>query len=198
MKLREKEMGIGLTGAQIGLTGAQTGKVGAETADIYGMTDPSRMKMEMMGAQIDETYGRTAPSRASMANIYADIAGKYGLTAPSMANMYATYGSTNADLMRAGGSRTTTMKNLGPFGGETTITSPTSYFGPMAGGGGFPMAGGGGFPMAGGGGGGGGASYFFGPMGGVSSFVIPAEQSTSRTRQAALNRASRAYDRYLS
>ena len=98
MKLREKEAGIGLTGAQ-------TGKVGAETATLYGMTDPSK------------------------------------------AQMYAAYGSTNADLMRAGGSQTMTMKN--PFGGETTTTRP---FGSMAGGG-YPMAGGG-YPMAGGGGGG--------------------------------------------
>ena len=153
MKLREKEAGIGLTGAQ-------TGKIGAETADIYGMTAPSQMKMNLMGSQIDETYGRTAPTRASMANIYADIAGKYGLTAPSMANMYATYGSTNADLMRAGGSRTTTMKNLGPFGGETTTTSPNFYFS-------NPMAGGGGFPMAGGGGGG-----FNTPTGGLTAQSI--------------------------
>ena len=216
MKLREKEMGIGLTGAQIGLTGAQTGKVGAETADIYGMTDPSRMKMGVMEAQIDETYGRTAPSRASMANIYADIAGKYGQTAPMQANMYATYAGANANLMRAGGSRTTTMNNLGPFGGQTT-TSPISYFSPMAGGGGG--GGGGGSPYGGSPYVGSpytamasatqnglirpqsasnGTSYFFGPMGGMVSTVIPAEPSTSKTRQAALNRYSATYDRYLS
>jgi hypothetical protein len=174
MKLREKEAGIGLTGAQ-------TGKIGAETADIYGMTAPSQMKMNLMGSQIDETYGRTAPS---------------------MANMYATYAGARADLMRAGGSRTTTMKNFGPFGGETTTTSPNLYFSnPMAGGGGggFPMAGGGGggggFPMAGGGGGGfpmaGGGGF---PMagGGGGGFNTPTGGLTAQSIFDAYEKAQKA------
>ena len=117
--------------------------------------------------------------------------------------MYATYAGANADLMRAGGTTTSTMKT--PWGQQTTSSPTMGFFGgaPF---GGTPF---GGSPYAAMASStqnslarpvsaGGATSYFFGPFGGQSYSVIPAEPSTSASRAAALRRYSDAYDRYLS
>jgi hypothetical protein len=114
MKLREKEAGIGLTGAQ-------TGKIGAETADIYGTTAPSMAKMYATYAGANAGLMQAGGSTTStMKNRFG------GETTTTSPNFYFSN-----PMARGGG-----FPMAGGGGGGFPMAG--------GGGGGFPMAGGGG------------------------------------------------------
>jgi hypothetical protein len=148
MKLREKEAGIGLTGAQ-------TGKIGAETADIYGTTAPSMAKMYATYAGANAGLMQAGGSTTTTAR------NSFGEKTTTRPNFYFSN-----PMARGGG-----FPMAGGGGGGFPMAGGGGGGFPMAGGGGggFPMAGGGGggFPMAGGGGGG-----FNTPTGGLTAQSI--------------------------